>query len=142
MAVTRKQIANLKPPVKGEVRNPKGRPKGVLNHKTVLKKWLGLTEKVKNPVTGKMDTLNQLDIITLGQLKEARKGNTQAFKALLEHTFGKPKQTIDLDIDGDLDVTSAGESIAQASNPTGPDLSKLSTEELRTLVKLQKKLKK
>lgn len=139
---TAKQLANIIPPKKGEIRNPKGRGKGTLNHKTVLKKWLGLTEKIKNPVTGKMDTLNQLDIITLGQLKEARKGNTQAFKALLEHTFGKPKQTIDLDVDGDIDVTSGGEPIAQESNSFMPNLSNLSTEELRTLVKLQRKLKK
>lgn len=134
MAVTKKQLANLKPPAKGEVRNPKGRGKGTLNHKTVLRKWLGLEEEIKNPVTGQKESLNQLDIITLAQLKEARKGNTHAFKALLEHTYGKPKQVID------IDHTTDGEPIGQP-NDTAFDLSNLSDTELRALRNLQKKMK-
>lgn len=130
-----KQLANLKPATKGEVRNPKGRGKGNLNASTVIKKWLSAGEKVKNPLTQKMEVLTQTDLITLGQLVKARKGDTAAFNALLDRAYGKPKQVLD------MDLTSEGESIVPPTEKA-IDLSKLSKEELRTLAALQKKIRK
>ena len=92
MAATEKQKENLKPVKPGEVRNPKGRPKGSQNLKTILEKWLSAKEKIKHPINGKEVNLSQLDIITLAQLKEARAGNVQSFNALMDRFEGKPKQ--------------------------------------------------
>lgn len=93
MAATEKQKENLKPAQAGEPgRNPNGRPKGSLNSKTIIAKWMKAKEKIKHPITGEEVKLTQLDIITLGQLKEARGGNTQAFNALLDRLEGKPMQ--------------------------------------------------
>ena len=81
--------------------NPNGRPKGSLNRSTIVRKWLDAQEKVKNPITGLEETLTQSDIMTLGLIKEARKGNVQAYKELMDSGFGKIKD--------ELDMTSGGE---------------------------------
>src|SRR6476620_9850014 len=96
----------LKPFKKGkdDRRNMDGYPKGRPNRSTIARKWLEAGEKFKNPITGKEEHLTQEDIITLGQIKEARKGNTLAYKALMDSAHGAPKQEVDL--------TSLGESIA------------------------------
>jgi hypothetical protein len=86
---------NLIPPKKGEVRNPKGKPKGTLNRATIAKKWLKAMESAVNPITGKDERLTQSDIITLAQIKKARKGDTHAYKALMDSGFGLPKQEIE-----------------------------------------------
>lgn len=89
----------LKMPEKGDPSpNPAGKAKGTLSAKVIIRKWLEVNEKAKNPVTKLDETMTQLDIITLKQLEKARKGDTQAFNALLDRTEGKPKQdgTIDL----------------------------------------------
>lgn len=130
MAVTKKQLANLNPAKKGEVRNPKGRGKGTPNLKTVLKRWLYTTETVKNPYTKKEEELTQVDIMVMAQLGKARKGDTTAFNALLDRLDGRPKQSLD------IDHTTDGEPITEQPQ----DLSKLTDAELRTLAKLQRKL--
>jgi hypothetical protein len=86
---------NLIPAEKGEVRNPNGRPKGSLNRATIAKQWLEAMESAKNPITGENERLTQADIITLAQIKKARKGDTHAYKALMDSGFGLPKQEID-----------------------------------------------
>ena len=124
---------NLKPFKKGQTGNPNGRPKGSLNASTIIKKWLEASENIKNPATGKVENLTQMDIMTLSQIQKARKGDTSAFNSLLDRVYGKPKQTLD------IDHTTDGESLNQENNT---DLSKLTDAELRTLAKLQHKVKK
>jgi hypothetical protein len=51
---------NLKKPEKGEVRNPKGRGKGVLNSSTRLKKLLELVKETNNPITGEREDFTVL----------------------------------------------------------------------------------
>lgn len=131
MAVTKKQLANLKPPKKGEIRNPKGRGKGTPNLKTVLRRWLQHGEVFENPITKKKEDMSQMDIIVVAQLNKARKGDTQAFNALLDRFQGKPKQTLD------IDHTTDGEPINQEQPQ---DLKNLTDAELRTLAKLQRKI--
>lgn len=93
MPITEKSIKNLRPPKKGEIRNPKGRGKGTLNSKTVAIKWLAVLEKAKNPFKGnKPENMSQMDIIVLAQLAKARKGDVSAFNALLDRTEGRPLQ--------------------------------------------------
>ena len=91
---------NLIPPVKGEIRNPKGRGKGTLNSKTILKKWLELEEVITNPVTGKSENMTQLDILYLKQLANGRKGDLKASQWILDRFEGKSAQSVDITTDG------------------------------------------
>lgn len=86
---------NLKSFKKGESGNPNGRPVGSLNRSTIVKRWLEATENAKNPITGDDEKMSQEDIITLALIKKARKGDTQAYKALMDSGYGAPKQEID-----------------------------------------------
>ena len=76
--------SNLIPAKKGEVRNPKGRVKGSLNRKTILRHWLSLEQDEKNPITKQVETLSQVDLITLAIIKKAREGDVNAYKTLME----------------------------------------------------------
>lgn len=74
--------------------NRNGRPKGSKSRSSIVKAWLEATEKTKNPITNEIENLTQADIIVLAQIKEARKGSTQAFHALMDSLFGKIPQEI------------------------------------------------
>ena len=88
---------NLKPQwQKGQSGNPKGRPKGALNRSTIAKKWLEVNEKIKNPITGDSELLSQEDAITLALINKARKGDVNAYRALLDSGYGKPKESVDV----------------------------------------------
>ena len=75
---------NLIPAKKGDIRNPKGRGKGVLNRKTLMRKWLMLTEEGKNPITKETETMSQADLVLLAMLKKARAGDFNSQKFLIE----------------------------------------------------------
>jgi hypothetical protein len=108
----------LKIPDKGEPSpNPAGMPKGTLHSKTIIRKWLEAAEKAKNPISGQEENLSQLDIITLKQLEKARKGDTIAFRELLDRMEGKAQQSID--------VSSLGESVAPKQSLTEDQINKL-----------------
>lgn len=96
MAATEKQKLNLKPARKGEIRNPKGKAKGILNSKTVITRWLGALSQELNPITGKNENLTQLDQLILAQIKEAKNGNTRALAELLDRVEGKAKQSMEM----------------------------------------------
>jgi hypothetical protein len=87
---------NLTPFQKGSNPNPNGRPKGSLNRSTIAKKWLEVTESVKNPITGENERLSQEDIMTLAVLKKARNGDVNAYKELLNNGYGLPTQKLDI----------------------------------------------
>lgn len=89
MAVTQKQLDNLQPAKKGEVRNPKGRGKGVPNTKTRLQRILMLEQTMANPVTGKQEKFTVAEQMDLAMIKEARKGSVQAYNAVLDRLEGK-----------------------------------------------------
>jgi hypothetical protein len=86
---------NLIPATKGEVRNPNGKPKGSRNRSTIARQWLEAVEKIKNPLTQKIDSLTQEDIMTLALINKARKGDVNAYKALMDSGYGAPKQEIE-----------------------------------------------
>jgi len=84
------RVENLKPQKAGEPsHNPNGRPKGLRNRSTIVREWLEATESMKNPITGESEKLTQYDIITLALIQKARKGDVQAFKELMDSSFGK-----------------------------------------------------
>ena len=80
---------------KGESGNPNGRPKGSLNRSTIVKKWLSAQEDATNPITSVKESMSQEDIITLALIKKARKGDTSAYKALMDSGYGAPKQEVE-----------------------------------------------
>ena len=83
---------NLIPAKKGEIRNPKGRGKGVRGRATIVREWLMVEQKFKNPLTGQEEILSQADIMTLAVISKARKGDVIAFRELMDSGFGKNKE--------------------------------------------------
>jgi len=73
--------------------NPAGRPKGSLNRSTIVQQWLDIGELIRNPITKEIEKLTQEDIITLMQISQARKGNTRAYKMLMDSAYGRPRLT-------------------------------------------------
>lgn len=89
---------NLRPAKKGEVRNPKGKPKGTRNRSTIAREWLEVTQFITNPITGEKEKLEQQDIMTLGIIKKAREGDVNAYKALMDSAYGQPLQQIQQEV--------------------------------------------
>ena len=98
---------NLIPAQKGEVRNPNGRGKGVLNSKTRLLRLLELVTETKNPVTGEIEEFTIAEQLDMQIIAKARKGDLKAYEILLDRLEGKPKQTTDItaDIKGNVQIT-------------------------------------
>ena len=101
---------------KGESGNPNGRPKGAKNRSTIARHWLEINQKLKNPITGDSETMSQEDLMTLALIKKAREGDVTAYKALMDSGYGAPLQQIE-------------------QQQTSIDLSELSTEEIRDILK-------
>jgi hypothetical protein len=80
---------NIIPPKKGEVRNPKGKPKGTKNRSTILKKWMTVAAKIKHPETEEM--LNGIveDKVQLALIAKALSGDVQAIKEINDTLYGK-----------------------------------------------------
>ena len=94
-------MANLNPPVKkGEVLNPKGRPKGSKNLKTIYKRCVEYMEeqgKIPKSMT-KEDSYHPIMGI-LAIAHDERSSNEvklKAFTQLLEHTEGKAVQRVEV----------------------------------------------
>lgn len=85
---------NLIPPKKGEIRNPKGRGKGVHNRSTILKKWIKAKQSIKNPITGIDEKLTQEDAVILALINQGRKGNINAIKEILDTLYGKNVENV------------------------------------------------
>lgn len=54
--------------------------------------WLSLQTLVSNPITKKKELLSQLDVMTIKMIRKAKDGNVNAYNALMDRAFGKPKQ--------------------------------------------------
>ena len=87
---------NLKSWKPGESGNPNGRPKGSLNRSTIARKWLQTKSKIMNPISNEEESLTQEDIGTLALIKKVRQGDVAAYKALMDSSYGQPKETLDL----------------------------------------------
>jgi hypothetical protein len=81
--------------------NPSGRPPGIPNSKTILARFLALTETLPNPVTGETEEMTQLEIMYLKQIAKARKGDLHAMKEILDRYEGKSTQPVDMKLDVD-----------------------------------------
>lgn len=87
----------------GESGNPNGRPKGARNRSTLVREWLEVKQKERNPLTGQTEELEQQDMMTLALIKKAREGDVQAYRELMDSAHGKIEQK--------TDITSKGQKI-------------------------------
>ena len=87
---------NLKHIEKGQVLNPNGRKKGSKNRKTILKKWLSIEVNETLP-DGSCEIITLLDKIVLEQIKSAMKGETPAYKEIMDGVYGKIKDELNID---------------------------------------------
>ena len=80
---------------KGESGNPNGRPKGGKNRSTIARQWLEVNQDLKNPLTSEIERMSQEDVMTLALIKKARRGDVNAYKALMDSGYGSPLQQIE-----------------------------------------------
>lgn len=97
-------IDSLKPFAKGkdERRNMEGRPVGARSRSTIVKYWLETINKAQNQITGKSEDLSIADQITLAQVAKARKGDTAAYKELMDAAYGKLIEKAEIDHSGNV----------------------------------------
>ena len=90
--VSEKSLANLKKFPKGVSGNPKGRPKGARNFKTIfLEASKAIAEALR---LGKEPDKIQVEIVKKGII-QALKGNYAFYKDILDRLYGQAKQTIE-----------------------------------------------
>lgn len=92
-------IDNLKKFKKGESGNPNGRPKGAKSRSTIARKWLEVSQNLKNPITSELESLSQEDLMTLALIKKARAGDVGAYNALMDSGYGKSIQSTDAKVE-------------------------------------------
>lgn len=86
---------NLNPCKPGETHNPNGRPKGSRNTKTIIKEWLSKEITDKDPITKELKKMSLWDFAVAKQIKKMiDKGDTAAFREILDRLEGKPQQKI------------------------------------------------
>lgn len=96
--------ANLIPPVKGEIRNPNGRKKGIPNAATRYKRLLNIITESANPVTGEMEKYTQAELMDMQIIAKALKGDLQAYKEIMDRLEGKAKEHVEMDTKANMQV--------------------------------------
>jgi len=94
---------NIIPPVKGEIRNPNGKPVGTKNRKTLLRKWLELNANVLTPITGEQQPGTIEDAVYIALIKKALEGDVNAIKEINDTMYGKITEKHE--IEANLEVT-------------------------------------
>lgn len=119
MAQNPKSLSNLIPPVKGEIRNPKGRGNSK-NTKTILERFLNLEMKQVNPFTKESEQMTVLELINLKQIANALEGDLAAYKELINRHEGL--------LTAKTDITSNGEKIQTAPTTIQVEITKPSED--------------
>jgi hypothetical protein len=81
---------NLRPWKPGQSGNFSGRKPGIPNTKTRYTRLLGLTQKVKNPFTDKMEDFSVIEQIDMQLFAKALRGDTKAMDMIYDRLEGKP----------------------------------------------------
>ena len=119
MAQNPKSLSNLIPPVKGEIRNPKGRGNSK-NTKTILERFLNLEMKQVNPFTKESEQMTVLELINLKQIANALEGDLAAYKELINRHEGL--------LTAKTDITSNGEKIQNVPTTIQVEITKPSED--------------
>jgi hypothetical protein len=102
---------NITPPVKGEIRNPNGKPKGTLNRKTKMKMWADIVERVTNPITGEIADLDQVDQAMLTLIGIAKNPSdpraVKAIQEMLDTLYGKNADVLQADVTSTINIVDA-----------------------------------
>ena len=94
MAAGRKDIyKDAKPFKPGQSGNPNGRPKGVPNAATRMKRFLELEINGKNPITKEEEQFTVAELMDLKIIAKAMNGDLSAWEKINDRLEGKPKQT-------------------------------------------------
>lgn len=84
-----KQILNLKPIQKGEVRNPNGRPAGSQNRRTLARKFLDAQINYTDPTTNEVLNVTAAEMLILTAIRKGANGDIPAIALLLDSGYGK-----------------------------------------------------
>lgn len=128
-------LKNLKPIKKGETRNPKGRTVGSKNRSTILKELLALTvldkegRPIPNPLDKKQKKITYEVAVIARLIKKAVDGDIKAIREIQDTIHGKIKNEDDLTIKGAIEHVETKKI----------DLSKITSEELKSLDKIVSK---
>lgn len=106
-------LKNLKPISNGEVRNPKGRPKGALGLSTTVRIMLEQKVEVFDKNGKSMGKQRYKDIIAKKLLGKATEGNLRAVELLFDRTEGAPTQKIEMNADLSHSLSSMSDKIQQ-----------------------------
>lgn len=85
----------------------KGRPKGSIDFKKRMQKFLDLEVKIKLP-DGRIEDKTVLDQIIMSLLAKAAKGNLIAIREVLDRVYGKADQKIEVENTNGFGDTTAG----------------------------------
>jgi len=82
--------------------NREGRPVGSKNRSTILKKWIEIATKLKNPITGKDEFGTVEDKVTLALIERALKGDVIAIKEIYDTLYGKIADKSETKVQGEI----------------------------------------
>lgn len=91
MPIKNEEIGQWK---KGQSGNPKGKPKGCEHSSTRLKRLFTLMQSKKNPFTGEEEGFSVLEQMDMAQVIKALKGDTRAYKELIDRLEGMARQNV------------------------------------------------
>jgi len=77
---------------KGQSGNPKGKPKGTRNFKTILNEYLDKNVDFKDPVEKRKVKKSLREVVALSLLSKAVKGDLNAISQVMDRVDGKPVQ--------------------------------------------------
>ena len=83
----------------------KGRDKGSKNRATILRKWIDVATKVKDPATGKETTGTIEDEIKLALIIKAKSGDVAAIKEIDDTLYGKIADKAEVKTDENINIT-------------------------------------
>lgn len=87
----------------GQSGNPAGKPKGIPNSATRMRRLLELTQNLTNPVTGDIEGFTVMEQLDMKLIQMARGGDLRAIQEILNRLEGRPRESVD--------VTTGGEKI-------------------------------
>jgi hypothetical protein len=93
--MNKKSLNNLKKFSSDYQPKKNGRTKGTLNRSTIAKKWLEVLSQ-EELEDGVVKWLSNEEAITLALIQKARKGDVNAYKALMDSAYGTAKDTVDI----------------------------------------------